>query len=150
MALNFDKVADEGNAFIRSFARELGIPDDEMRAGRIVRSTLHGLRGLISVEESLQMIAQFPMFLKGVYVDGWSPSKRTKRIKHIEDFIDEIKRLDGRSADHDYPSYGEAERSIDLLFQTLRQYVSLGELKDIETMLPKELKLMLRNTVMLI
>lgn len=150
MTLNFQKYAAEGDQFIQALAKELGYPEDKARAGRVLKVSLHGLRSLISVNESLQLISQFPMFLKAVYVDQWNLHKTKKKIKHMEDFIDELIGIDGSSGEHDFPSREEAEKSLNVLFNVLRRYVSLGELKDIETGLPKELKTMLRNNVLMI
>lgn len=150
MALNFQRFAEEGDHFIKVLAKELGYPEDTARAGRVLKSSLHGLRHLISVNESLQLISQFPMFLKAVYVDQWKVSENRKRIKHMEDFVAHLRDLDGTSGEHDFPDQEEAEKSIQVVFMALRNYVSLGELEDIETGLPKELKTMLRNSVLMI
>ena len=72
MALNFNQFAIEANTFLKKYSKELELGDNTDQAGRILSSILHGLRETISPEESLQLIAQFPMFLNGVYVNGWT------------------------------------------------------------------------------
>lgn len=70
MALNFNQYAAEGNTFMKAYAKELRLTGDYDKAGRILSTVLHGLREMITTEESLQLIAQLPMFLKAVYVNG--------------------------------------------------------------------------------
>ena len=141
MALNFNQFAIEANSFIKEYAKKLKI-DDRDKAARILSSILHGLREVISTEESLQLIAQLPMFLKAVYVNGWS-SKKKKRIKNMVEFIDLVNRLDGVTSVNDFESDEVTLKYINTTFLVLRKYVSIGELEDIRTELPKDLKSMI-------
>lgn len=138
MALNFNQYAVEANTFMKTYAEKLKV-EDKNKAGRILSAVLHGLREVISTEESLQLIAQFPMFLKAVYVNGWSGHKK-QRVKSLIEFIDLINRFDGVTAEHDFGSDAETTKYIKITFLALRKYVSHGELNDIRTELPKELK----------
>jgi len=70
MALNFNQYATEGNTFLNDYAKQLSLGEDTEKAGRIFTSIMHALREIIPVEESLQFIAQLPMFLKAAYVNG--------------------------------------------------------------------------------
>jgi len=149
MALNFNQYAQEGNTFLNEYAKQLGMGKDTEKAGRIFVSIMHALRELISVEESLQLIAQLPMFLKGAYVNGWNPGEKKPDIKHMDEFIELVKRFDGRSAIHDYGEENDlAETYIDVTFLFLRRYVSLGEMEDIRNELPKDLKSMIYSNLM--
>ena len=131
MALNFNQYATDANSFMKD--------EDKDKAGRILSAILHGLREVISTEESLQLIAQLPMFLKAVYVNGWSSHKK-QRIKSMIEFIDLINRFDGVTAVNDFESDKKTIKYIKTTFLVLRKYISHGELKDIRTELPKELK----------
>ena len=75
MALNFNQYATEGNTFLKNYTKKMNLGVDKDKAGRILSSILHALRDIIPTEESLQLIAQFPMFLKAVYVNGWTIKK---------------------------------------------------------------------------
>ena len=147
MALNFNQFAIEANGFLKEYAQKLNLGKDTEKAGRILSSILHGLREIISFEESLQLMAQFPMFLKAVYVNGWS-SKKKVRVKNMTEFIDLIRDFDGNTSVHDFESDEVAESYIHTTFIMLRKYVSLGELEDIRTELPKDLKYMVYENIM--
>lgn len=149
MALNFDKMANEGNQFIKELAGQLGYPEDTSRAGRVLRSILHALRDQLTPEESLQLLAQLPMFLKAVYVENWRSQEKKERIKSLEEFFDKIRSLDQPSAANDFASDDEIDRACSVVLMSLRKYVSLGELEDIKAILSKELKPLLNSVLMI-
>jgi len=132
---------------LKEFAKKINMPNDTDKAGRILSSILHGLREVITTEESLQLISQFPMFLKAVYVNKWSTRKKV-RVKSMTDFVDLIRELNGVTSLNDFESEEVAENYIHATFMMLRKYVSLGELEDIRTVLPKELKSIVYQNVM--
>lgn len=148
MSLNFNNYATEGNTFLKAYARDLNMSDDRDKAGRILSSILHALREVIPIEESFQFIAQFPMFLKAVYVNGWSPGKQRDKVKTLTDFIDLARSMDGQTSVNDFGSDEQAENYILTTFIALRRYISLGEMEDIRSSLPKELKHMVYHDIM--
>jgi uncharacterized protein (DUF2267 family) len=147
MALNFKQFEQEASLFLKDYTKELNLGGDIEKAGRILSSVLHGLRELISTEESVQLLAQLPMFLKAVYVNGWSMHKKNK-VKTMEEFIDLIRKFDGPISKHDFKTYEESEQYINATFIMLRRYISLGELDDIRSELPKDLKSILYPSIM--
>lgn len=149
MALNFNQYANEGRSFLKAYTKHMGFGPDQDKAGRILTSTLHALRDIIPFEESLQLIAQFPMFLKAVYVNGWTTRRRPDRIKHMEEFIQMVREHDGVAAVNDFGYEDDlAEKYIQLTFTFLRKNVSLGELEDVRDSLPKDLKHMIYSNLM--
>ena len=147
MALNFTQFATEGNIFLKKYAKEMNLANNTDKAGRILSSILHALRDVITTQESLQLISQFPMFLKAVYVNGWTIQKKQK-IKTMTEFIDLVRKYDGVTSVHDFESDEIAENYIDTTFIILRKYISLGELEDLRTVLPKNLKSMIYQNIM--
>ncbi|MEL6811345.1 MAG: DUF2267 domain-containing protein [Bacteroidota bacterium] len=140
MALNFNQYATEGNTFLKEYAKEIDLSENREKAGRILSAVLHGLRSMISYEESLQLLAQLPMFLKAVYVNGWSSKTPKNKARNMEEFIELIRTLAGHTGDFDFSSNERAEAYIHATFLMLRTYVSEGEMSDIRDELPKKLK----------
>jgi uncharacterized protein (DUF2267 family) len=138
MPLNFEKYATKGNEFVNRVAEELTLSKD--KAGRIIRAVLHALRNRLSHEESFQLLAQLPMALKGVYVDGWKFSKEFNRIRNVIDFLDEVRQEDGDQAGYDFKNNAEAEIAVASVFKALNYFVSEGEMNDIVAVMPKALK----------
>ncbi|WP_298927426.1 DUF2267 domain-containing protein [uncultured Allomuricauda sp.] len=149
MALNFNKYAAEGNKFMNDYTKKMNLGDNKEKSGRILSAILHALRDIIPIQESFQFMAQLPMFLKAVYVHGWSFHAKKIKTKHMADFIDLVRQHGGPAAINDYEYSDEvAERYIQTTFIFLRRYVSLGELEDIRDSLPKELKNMVYSNIM--
>lgn len=141
MAMNFNQYATEGNAFLNDYAREMDLEADPAKAARILTAILHALRELLTPEESVQLIAQLPMFLKAVYVNGWSLKKQKHKVKKLNEFIALVRAKVGSSGDVDFDySDDVAEQYIDATLIYLRKYVSEGEMEDIRGILPKDLK----------
>ena len=140
MALNFNQYAAEGNTFMKAYAKELSLFEDHDQAGRILSTILHGIRSLISTEESLQLIAQLPMFLKAVYVNGWTIKTKKEKVKNMEDFINYLRSISGNTSLIDFYSDEIAEADVYSTFKMLRNYVSSGQMEDIIGQLPKQLK----------
>ena len=141
MSLNFNQYATEGNTFIKNYAEAMSMENERDKAGRILTSVLHALRDIISTEESLQFIAQLPMFVKAVYVNGWSIKKKKVKARNMVDFIDLVRKHDGPAATNDF-EYNDkvAEDHIRNTFKFLKKHVSKGEMEDIRDGLPKDLK----------
>lgn len=140
MALNFNQYAAEGNTFMKAYAKELGLSKDHDKAGRILTTILHGIRSMISTEESLQLIAQLPMFLKAIYVNGWAIKTKKEKIKSMEDFIDHLRTISKKTSLVDFDSNEIAEEDVFSTFNMLRNYVSSGQMDDVIGQLPKQLK----------
>ena len=145
MSLEFDKYAAKGNELINRLAEDLMITRDS--AGRIVRSLFHVLRKRIALEESFQLIAQLPMALKGVYVDGWNPNGNIERIHHLKEFLDDIRLEDGPTAGYDFGNDEKAKEAVKAFFRTLSFYVSKGEMEDIAKSLPNEVKKLVISSI---
>src|SRR5665647_338000 len=145
MSLDFEKYAAKGNEFVRLVAEELEVPRD--KAGRIIRAVFHALRNRLSHEESFQLVAQLPMSLKGVYVDGWRFDKDFNRISHVNDFLDEVRQEDGGLAGYDFGNNSKARVAVASIFKALNYFVSEGEMNDIIDVMPTELKKFIKESI---
>ncbi|MGQ3888579.1 DUF2267 domain-containing protein [Legionella sp. CNM-1927-20] len=72
--------------------KEFGHFRDESQCYSILRIVLHSLRDRLPPDLAAHLAAQFPMILKGVYYDGWDPSKPISRAETLEEFIEPISR----------------------------------------------------------
>ena len=90
MNMNFEKYARSGQDFVKKIAAELGDEKDISAAGVILRATLHVLRDQSTAEESVQFISQRPMFIKAIYIDGWEVSGKKAKVRHLDDFVEEV------------------------------------------------------------
>ena len=139
--MNFEKYVANGNKFLKEVAEELGIPENKDKAGRILRAVLHALRKRLTHEEYLDLLAQLPMCIKAIAVDGWRIDEPVdKSIKHIDDLVHAVIEEDGKTAPKDFGNEEEAKKAIKAVIRVIKRHVSDGEIKDIEAELPKQLK----------
>jgi uncharacterized protein (DUF2267 family) len=145
MSLDFEKYAAKGNAIVNMVAEDLKAPKD--KAGRILRAVLHAMRNRLNIDESLQVVAQLPMALKGVYIDQWDPWHSFHRIHHIDEFINEVRKYDKTAAGYDFGNDESVKLAVKAVFRTLNYYLSAGEFRDVIAVLPKELKAFIQNSM---
>ncbi len=138
MPLDFEKHAAKGNEFVRLVADELIVSRE--KAGRIIRAVFHALRNRLTHEESFQLLAQLPVAIKGIYVDGWKFKKDFTRIIHLPDFLNEVRTEDGVLAAYDLGNNERAEKAVAAVFKAMSYFVSEGEFKDVMAVLPGEIR----------
>ena len=97
-------------------AEELGI-EDSHRAYRV----LHALRDHLSVDEAAQLAAQLPIFVRGVFYEGWDPSRTPDRAREIDSFLAKIAGEAGLAGET------EASFAATAASRVLRHHVSAGE-----------------------
>ncbi len=140
MAMNFDKYAQEGHAFVKLLAQELYHPEEVNRAGIVLRAVLHALRDRISIEENFDVISQLPMFIKAIYVDQWKYRDKVDRLKSMDEFDQKVKEEQQKYGESDFNWDESTEeivtRTIGLISE---KYWSEGLIEDIKANLPKNL-----------
>ncbi|HEV8286179.1 MAG TPA: DUF2267 domain-containing protein [Chitinophagaceae bacterium] len=135
----FDNHCQEANRFIKDLALQLGSPDDTDHAIRILRCVFKALRRRIIPDESLHIISQLPLILKGLYVDGWDINEPLSEAKTFDEFLFDIRNNTETSASVDFANDELARKKITTVFSALKEFVSEGELNHIRDELPKEI-----------
>jgi uncharacterized protein (DUF2267 family) len=145
MSLDFEIYAAKGKEFVSLVADELEVT--QVKAGGIVRAVFHALRNWLSHEESFQLLAQLPMSLKGVYVDGWKFDKDNNIISHLDDFLDEVKKEDSGRSGYDFSDTAKATDALAVVFGALNYLVSEQEMNAILDVIPPALKMFLKKSI---
>jgi uncharacterized protein (DUF2267 family) len=146
MSTNFNKYIQDGEQFIREVAIATGTPTDIAKGGRFLRAVLHAFRRLLPPTASLNLISQFPMLMKAIYVDGWKISKEEIHIRHLGDFIESVREEGGPATKSHFTTDYEVEQAIHAVFSVLKKHVSEGEINDVLATLPDELRRFLLNS----
>lgn len=136
--MKYQQYAHEGHKFVNEIADELGVPEDFDKADRIMTSVLHTLRDILTPEESMHLIAQLPMMIKAIYVNGWSLNKKS-RIHTIDEFIEGLMLQNPKTAVTDFGNDTKATERSKAVFRVIRNHIAIGEVKDIVAQLPPEL-----------
>ena len=71
---HLDASIDKANVWLADVAAGFGTSDRRL-AYRVLRAWLHCLRDRLSVEVAAHFAAQLPELLRGVFFDGWNPSR---------------------------------------------------------------------------
>src|SRR6266566_5256758 len=71
---SLDRSIDKTNAWLADVAANFGTEDRRL-AYRVTRSWLHTLRDRLPVNIAAHIAAQLPELLRGVFYEGWNPSK---------------------------------------------------------------------------
>lgn len=134
----FEKYESDGRKFVKDVAIELHTTDDHA-AIRIMTSVLHTIRDILTVQESLHLISQLPMYIKGIYVSEWRVGDK-KKIKDISEFIERLLLQNTRTGPLDFGNDEKALKNVRGVFRTLRKHVTPGEIDDVIAQFPAELK----------
>ena len=128
-----DRSVEKAHIWTNDLAEELGT-EDVHEAYRVLRAFLHALRDHLSVDEAAQLAAQLPIFIRGVFFEGWDPSITPTRSRDVESFLARIAgeaRLAGET---------EASFAATAAFRVLRRHISEGEALSVFRVLPQSLR----------
>jgi uncharacterized protein (DUF2267 family) len=134
-----EKLIAEQNEFLRELSENLGHREDEKQVKRVLRATLHILRERLTIQQSLHLMAQLPAFLKLMYVEGWKYHEKPMRFRTVEDFKEAVKEEQFQLGERDFDWNESTEKIISVVIESLKKYLSPGEISDILAELPSEL-----------
>jgi uncharacterized protein (DUF2267 family) len=106
---------------------------DEAEALAVLRSVMHQLRDRLTPEEAIELGAQLPVIVRGIYYEGWRPSRTPEKVRSREKFLDEvmIKMLPRRVA---------PEAAVKDVFALIAHHCDPGEVGDVIAQLPSDIK----------
>lgn len=142
MALDFNKLAKEGNTFINQLAQNLGHTSEQDRGQvtRILKAVMHTLRDSMNFQENLHVIAQLPMALKAVWVDQWQYKETPHRPRSVEEFEDIVKSYQRLYGEQNFDWQKGTDEIVRITIESLKQYLTTGEAIHVMGQLPKEVQ----------
>jgi len=113
--------------------RDNGDLADEAEALSVLRSVLHQLRDRLTPEEAIELGAQLPIIVRGIYYEGWRPSRTPEKVRSRQRFLDEVtmKLL---------PRRVPAEAAVRDVFSLIAHHCDPGEVADVIGQLPADIK----------
>lgn len=130
---NFDKAIQDANIWVNEVMDELDW-NDKHRAYTLLRSTLHVLRDRLQPNECAHLAAQLPTLIRGIYYEGYRPSKAITSMRHKHQFVSAVEEAFGNTPNDD-PS-----EMVSAALNVIADHVSVGEMNDIKASLPEDIR----------
>ena len=112
---------------------EAGGYADETEALSVLRAVMHQLRDRLTPEEAIDLGAQLPLIARGIYYEGWRPSRTPRKARSQDEFLEGVA---AELAPHPIRA-ANATRDV---FSLLAQAIDSGEIADVIGQLPTSIK----------
>lgn len=129
---SFDRTIQQTNTWLREISEAM---EDTRRpaAYHALRGALFALRDRLPPNEVFDLSAQLPMLIRGLFFEGYRPSDTPDKFgadAFLQRVRDELNTIGG----------GDAEAATRAVFSVLSRHVGAGEIRDIRSSLPDDLR----------
>jgi len=118
------------NVWIGELAKDFD--GDYHSALQALRACLHALRDRMTVEEASDLAAQLPLVIRGIYYEGWNPSRVPTKERDLESFLERVGSETGSG------STVEPEQAVRSVFRVLSEHCTPGQVRHVRSCLPQE------------
>lgn len=127
-----DTTVQKTHEWLTEIMATLGVDDGV--AYRTLRAVLHALRDRLTIDEAVQLGAQLPMLIRGLYYEGWCPRRKPIKANRAQ-FLERV-----RTSDCWRPGQLHPELFVRAVLSVLARHISAGEVNDILAILPADLR----------
>jgi uncharacterized protein (DUF2267 family) len=128
-----DESVQQANIWINEVDYRVGLVNKQ-RAYRLLRAVLQVLRDQLTPDEAAQLSAQLPIFVRGIFYEGYDPSRTPAALHSKAEFVDRVLAIFG-------PEPPEAiEEAIGSVFDVLDARISGGEMAQVRGCLTREVR----------
>lgn len=135
---SLDRSIDKTNVWLADIEVGFGTSDRRL-AYRVLRAWLHTLRDRLSVEVAAHFAAQLPEMLRGLFFDGWVPSRVPQKYSRDE----YVTRFAGEAGVRD----SDVPKAARIVTVVARQHMSEGVVGQALDRLPASLRGLLEPAV---
>lgn len=129
----FERTLQKTQHWLAEITAQMGWEDHE-KGYTALRAVLHTLRDRLPPNEAVQLAAQLPMLIRGVYFDGWHPANKPLKYRHKQEFLERVRReAPGITKD-------ELELTVTAVLHRLSREMPGGEVEHVRSQLPAELR----------
>jgi uncharacterized protein (DUF2267 family) len=129
---SLDNSVDLTNVWFRDILSQLKWQSKES-AYQALRGTLHVIRDRLPAEEAVELAAQLPLIIKGMYFDGWTLRDKPEKFKK-EEFARRV------HAQFQYDLNVNPAEVIRAVLRVMYRHMGEGELRDVRSNMPKEIQ----------
>ena len=121
------------NNWLSEIADEIGQPDAQV-AYHALRGVLFAMRDRLPVEEAMDLAAQLPALVRGVYFEGYKTSDKPLSYRDRDTFLERV-------TDELQVSNGaDPEVAVRAVFTVLNEHISPGEIEDVRRALAEQIR----------
>jgi len=128
-----DDAVQSANVWINEVNQSTGW-DNKQRAYRLLRAVLHTVRDHLSPDEAAQLAAQMPLLIRGIYYEGWNPSKTPVKERSREGFLARVQQ------NFQTDPLGDAPEAVAAVVTLLDTHISPGEMADVKSTFTTEIR----------
>lgn len=129
----FDSNLASARQWLHELMTMLELPANEGGQGlRALRAGLHAIRDRLPAAEVVDLGAQLPVFIRGIYYDGWKLTNDPTRIRSRAELIERVQRELGDQR-------LSAAAVLSGMIELLARHVSGGEITDIVSTMPRSI-----------
>lgn len=122
--------------WIKSLQAEMNTEDKRL-AMATLRAVFQSLRDRLTLNEMAHVSAQLPVFMRGLFFEGWRPSAQPTRESKREQFLMSVY---ARMKYVKRPEKFDLEAATRACLRVIGKHVSAGEMKQVEKNLPADLR----------
>lgn len=119
--------------WLKRIAEEMG-PGDKQMAYHALRGVLFAIRDRLSVEEAVDLSAQLPTLIRGVFFEGYTPANTPEAYRSRDEFLDRVNQELNAVGGFDPEAATRAVLSL------LSDRVEEGEIEEVQQMLPSSIR----------
>lgn len=129
----FGKSVQEAQVWVNEVTNRLST-NNTTHAYHVLKATLHALRDRIGPENAIHLSAQLPLLIRGLFFEGWRPTKTPSHERQIPDFLLRV------GAEIGETHLTSLEAAVRAVFEVLWNHLDQGETAKLIHMFPSELK----------
>lgn len=121
------------SAWLKRIAEELG-HGDKQRAYHALRGVLFAIRDRLPIDEALDLSAQLPTLVRGVFFEGYKATGKPETYRSRDEFLQRV--------NEELAVVGGAnpEAATRAVLTLLNEKVTAGEVEDVRHMLPSSIR----------
>jgi uncharacterized protein (DUF2267 family) len=128
-----DKTLEKTNAWLADLEATLGW-HDRQRSYSALRGVLHAIRDRLPPQEAVDLAAQMPMLVRGLFFEGWRLAGKPRRYRHKAEFLAQL------AKEAPWLPPGDQEQVVTAVFELLSSELGGGETEQVRASLPAELR----------
>ncbi len=119
-----------------NLTHELHWDRDIEKSVRILRTILHSLRDLLTLDEAIAVLLLLPHAMRALFVENWNTADLPSVSPEASDFLDVVRKKAGKLAFCDFATKTETEKSVCSVFGYIQSRLTYDQMLGLMRHLP--------------